>query len=200
MSLTQRFLALSALIFLCSSSALFASDNNANSTQISDEKHELFEQLRTATSETEARYAEDAIWKFWFNRSPTKQVRSSLDASLKRREAYDFEAAEQHLNDVITNAPNYSEGYNQRSFIRFLRENYSQAKQDALKALELEPDHFGALAGLFHILSKQNQMDAAIDALQRAVVLHPWIKERFALPKTMWPESYRDIHEPGTRI
>jgi tetratricopeptide (TPR) repeat protein len=200
MSLIKRVQAISAVLILCSSSALLASDNDAISTQFLTEKYELFEQLRTAASETEARYAEDAIWQFWFNRSPTKQVRSTLDASLKRREAYDFEAAEQLLSEVIMNAPNYAEGYNQRSFIRFLRENYPQAKQDALKALELEPDHFGALAGLFHILSKQNQRDASLNALQRAVVLHPWIKERFALPKTLWPESYRDIHEPGIRM
>jgi len=66
--------------------------------------------------------------------------------------------------------------------------------------LELEPDHFGALAGLFHILSKQNHKEAALTALQQAVTLHPWIKERFALPKALWPESYKLIHETGKSI
>jgi tetratricopeptide (TPR) repeat protein len=200
MSLIQRTLTIFSLLSIGLFCTFLVTANASTSEDNSAIKEELFETLRSASNETEGRYAEDAIWKFWFNQAPTPQIRSTLDASIKRREAYDFEAAEILLDDVIKQAPDYAEGYNQRAFIRFLRDKQMLAQQDALRALELEPDHFGAISGLFHILSKLNKKDAALVTLQRGVSLHPWMKERFSLPKDMWPDSYRNIHEPGTSI
>ena len=62
------------------------------------------------------------------------------------------EAAEHHFDKVILSAPDYAEGYNQRAFIRFLREDYDNALADLEIVLELEPNHFGASSGLYHIL------------------------------------------------
>jgi len=158
-------------------------------------KSALFNDLATAETESHGRAAEAAIWQFWFDQAPTKQARESLDAGMKRREAYDFEAAENHLDEVVHTAPLYAEGYNQRAFVRFLRENYSGSQDDLEKALELEPNHFGAMSGLYHILRIENRQNAALRILTDAVAIHPWLKERNGLPKELWPDSYREIHE-----
>lgn len=79
--------------------------------------------------------------------------------------------------------------------MRFLRENYSDARDDLEKALELESEHFGAMSGLFHILRIENRRQAALSILRQAVSLHPWIKERHGLPEEMWPEHYRQLHQ-----
>lgn len=163
-------------------------------------KSELFNNLVTASTEQEGRTAEDAIWQFWFSSSPTADVRTSLDAGMERREAYDFEAAENHLDKVVKAAPDYAEGYNQRAFVRFLRENFVAAQTDLEIALELEPKHFGAMSGLYHILRIQNRTKAAMGLLKQAVTIHPWLQERGALPRDLWPDSYRDIHDPELKI
>ncbi len=163
-------------------------------------KSVLFENLSSARTEIEGRAAEDAIWQFWFSQSPDAKIRALLDAGIERREAYDFEAAEMHFDDVIRLAPNYAEGFNQRAFIRFLRQNYAMAQMDLEVTLDLEPAHFGAMSGMYHILLTQNRSEPALRMLQKAVEIHPWLKERTALPDAMWPESYRVTHDKGQEI
>ncbi len=194
-----------AAFMLVLSSPTRAADNSPAATVdklsfAERQKITLFHDLATAPDERSGRDAEAAIWQFWFNQAPTPATRKSLDAGIERREAYDFEAAENHLDQVVKNAPDYAEGYNQRAFVRFLRENFSAASDDLEIALELEPDHFGAMSGLYHILRINNRHQAAFTILQQAVTLHPWLKERGGLPKDMWPEHYRDLHEPGLKI
>jgi len=100
----------------------------------------------------------------------------------------------------VASAPNYAEGYNQRAFVLFLREKYVLAEENLQKTLELQPNHFAALSGLFHVHGKLGKSESALEYLRQAVTIHPWIKERFGLPKHLWPDSYRAIHEPGTEI
>jgi len=188
---------IAAILVLAFSPAIADSDEH---TVTEVDKRALFDALSNAKSEQEGRSIEDAIWRYWLDQSPSADIRSSLDAGMERREAYDYEAAENHLDKVVKSAPDYSEGYNQRAFVRFLRGNYDDAQRDLETALELEPDHFGAMSGLFHILRLQNRPEAALGLLQQAVAIHPWIQERFSLPEAMWPESYRKIHKPDKGI
>jgi hypothetical protein len=51
-----------------------------------------------------------------------------------------------------------------------------------LRTLELEPRHFGALAGLFLVLFRRGRIEQANAFLVRAVQIHPWLKERSMLP------------------
>ena len=186
----------STLLLALSLATAHADEQSAEET----EKRMLFDTLSSAESEQAGRSAEGAIWQFWFDQSPTADVRASLDAGIERREAYDYEAAENHLDKVVESAPDYAEGYNQRAFVRFLREKYDNAQVDLETALELEPDHFGAMSGLFHILRIQNRQEAALGLLRQAVTIHPWLQERGSLPEAMWPESYRKIHKPDQEI
>lgn len=195
----HRYLAVVLAIAVLTSISITAANSDEHSSADSHQLY-LFEELAKAETEQEGRIAETAIWQFWFSLSPTPDVRKSLDAGIARREAYDFEAAENHLNKVVESAPNYAEGYNQRAFVRFLRENYDEAQTDLETALKLEPHHFGAMSGLFHILRRQNRHAVAMKMLQEAVDIHPWLKERSALPENLWPERYRGLHESGQRI
>jgi len=171
-----------------------------NSNNVDQQKADLFAELASASSELEGRTAEDAIWRIWFDQSPTDEVRGWIDAGLERRGAYDFEAAEMLFDKAVKAAPEYAEAYNQRAFIRFLREKYPLAQSDLEKTLELEPKHFGAMAGLFHVHFRLNQADIAMELLQQAVTIHPWLKERSMLPKPLWPDAYRRLHDPDQEI
>ncbi len=193
---TVKLLLLTLTIYIATLPA-----NTLNADQSSDRiKSELFSQLAAAQSEMEGREVEARLWELWFNESPTTEVRALLDAGRERIQAYDFEAAEHYLDQVVEAAPDYAEGYNQRAFARFLRENFSESLTDLEKALELEPNHFGVLAGMYQILRIQNRTSTAMGVLRQAVIIHPWIQERGALPKDMWPEAYRQLHEEGQEI
>jgi len=154
----------------------------------------LLQRLATAGTEADGRLAESAVWEHWFSESSDVDVREWLQMGRKRRESYDYDAAEKLFNQVVDAAPDYAEGYNQRAFVRFLREDFSGALDDLEKTLELKPWHFGALSGMYHVLRLQNRHRAAFELLSQAVVIHPWIQERGALPKELWPDNYRLIH------
>jgi hypothetical protein len=51
------------------------------------------------------------------------------------------------------------------------------------KILSLEPRHFGALAGKALINMRQQDWQGALDALRRAVEIHPFLKERHLIPE-----------------
>lgn len=176
---------------------------SANETAVKTDplvRAELLEQLANADSPETGRQAEDAMWNFWFDHAPTPAARQLLDAGIKRREAYDYESAEKLFNELVILAPNYSEGYNQRAFIRFLRGNHAEAQADLEKALTLEPKHFGALAGLYQIHMILNRPKAGFEFLRQAVQIHPWLRERSALPKNMLPDSVRSLQQRGIKI
>jgi len=160
----------------------------------------LFNTLANAPTQLEGQLAESAIWQLWFNQAPTAEARSLLDSAIERREAYDFEAAEALLDKLIETEPDYAEGYNQRAFIRFLRENFVASKADLEKTLTMVPNHFAAFAGLYQVHSRLGDREQALVNLASAVNLHPWLKERGGLPRSMWPKRYREIHDPGQEI
>jgi tetratricopeptide (TPR) repeat protein len=146
------------------------------------QRSKLFRALRTARTEPEGRRAEHAIWQWWLDQAPTSEIRAAIDHGMQRRSSYDFEAAEEAFDKVVELAPDYAEGWNQRAFARFLRDNDSGALSDLEQTLRLEPDHFGALSGMYHVLMRMGRAKGAVSALARAVDIHPWIQERGLLP------------------
>jgi tetratricopeptide (TPR) repeat protein len=173
-------------LFLCGLAALAV----ARPAMAADEREALFRQLREARSEPEGRMVEDAIWRMWMAQGPTAAIREAVAEAMRRREDYDFAAAQTILDRVVEEAPDYAEGWNQRAFIRFLRDDPDGSLDDIERALELEPLHFAALAGKATILMRQGRMEPGQAALRRAVEIHPWLKERSML---LPPPRGRDI-------
>jgi len=155
------------------------------------QRDRLFATLKDARTERDGRIAEIAIWEWWLSQAPTPDVRDAIDRGMKRRESHDFEAAEAAFDIAVREAPSYAEGWNQRAFARFLRDNVDGALSDLERTLELEPRHFGAWSGMYHLLMRMGRPEAAIAALTRAVDIHPWIKERGMLPPD--PDAKRPL-------
>ncbi|WP_420407184.1 tetratricopeptide repeat protein [Hoeflea sp.] len=147
-----------------------------------DIKARLFAALKNATTEKEARQIEHEIWQYWLDLAPEPEIRAMVDQGMRHRSSYDFEAAEKVLDEAVESAPSYAEARNQRAFVRFLREDNSGALADLENTLKLEPKHFGALSGMYHVLMRMGRTRAAVSTLARAVEIHPWIQERHLLP------------------
>ena len=145
------------------------------------EREALFRTLREAKTEREGRMAEDAVWRMWMAEAPTATVKEAVAEAMRRREVYDFSGALAILDRVVAEAPFYAEGWNQRAFIRFLRDDFDGSLEDIERALALEPRHFAALAGKALVLMRQGRIEPGQAALRRAVEIHPWLKERSML-------------------
>lgn len=161
--------------------ALLALLSSAGTSFASDDKDALFEALKSAKTEAEARLVEDRIWWFWLGEAPDTETRHLVDEAMRKRDGYDFEGARLLLNDAIERAPDYAEVWNQRAFILFLQDKLDEALEDADRALELEPRHFGALSGKAHILMRQGRIELGQQALRQAIEIYPFIKERHML-------------------
>jgi len=149
---------------------------------IKNELNRLFAKLAKATDEKQGRAIENKIWQIWMSQ-PEGKVQTLIADAMKARRWYDFAKAKRLLDKAITLAPDYAEGYNQRGFILFLQEKYDESLSDIEKALELEPRHFGALAGQALILMRQGRFATAQQILKKALKIHPFLKERSMIVK-----------------
>ena len=166
--------------FVCALLLLFFNVLNAD-TDESALLDEYFNLLKTAPDQQAASQIENDIWQLWFQTNDA-EVDSLMKQALQRRQAYDFNGAIEHLNTIIALKPEYAEAWNQRATVYFHQEKYELALWDVAKTLELEPRHFGALAGRAIIRLQQNKPALARQNILQALQIHPFLKERNFFP------------------
>lgn len=147
----------------------------------------LFAQLKAAKSRAAAEGLEVAIRKVWMA-SGSASIGLLMSHGLEAMAARDYEEALYYFDEVVSLAPGYSEGWNKRSAVHFLLNDYSAALADLEHVLRLEPRHFEALAGLAVILEDLGDKKGALDAYRRALELDPWLKGVPARIKHLTPE------------
>lgn len=137
----------------------------------------LIAQVQAAESEDAARRISNRMWEYWAD-APDDQAQAMLDRGMSRRASFDLLGALEDFDRLIAYCPHYAEGFNQRAFVNFLRQDYRTALEDLDRALELSPDHVAALSGRALSLFALRRMDEARDALSEALALNPWLPER----------------------
>lgn len=147
------------------------------------ERAALFEALAVAPNPLAGRLVADRIWRFWMT-GPTRDMTARLSAAMLELQSGQYVAAEEALTAIVSEAPEFSEAWNQRAIVRFTVGDYAGSLDDIEQVLAVEPSHFGALAGRARILFALGREAEAQAALFRAVEIHPWIPERRFLPKT----------------
>lgn len=140
----------------------------------------LYQSLLVAPDEMSARLITNQMWGYWDN-APDEPSQSMLDEAMRARARYDFVFALERLNALVGYCPFYAEGYNQRAFVNFLREDFEAALPDLERALELSPRHVGALSGRAVTLFALGREDEAQVALRAALEVNPWLPERALL-------------------
>ena len=141
--------------------------------------------IRAAPDEMSARLLTYDLWAIWAE-APDAKAQGLLDHGMERRAAYDFDAAIAAFDELTAYCPNYAEGYNQRAFVNFIRQDYAVALEDLERALELAPYHVAAMAGQALTLMSLGRVKLGQSVLRKALDLHPWLPERHML-----------IEEPG---
>lgn len=145
-----------------------------------NERANLLSQLRVAPDPGIAQGLNAQLWEIWLT-APDERAQIMLDSAVERMRLGDLDRAIATLTDLIDYCPDYAEGYNQRAFAHYLRQEFAPALADLDRALAILPEHIGALSGKGLTLIGMGRAAAAQDALRAAVDLHPWLSERALL-------------------
>jgi tetratricopeptide (TPR) repeat protein len=132
----------------------------------------LFAKLQRASSEDDAKQTEQKIWEVW-SQSDSVTADVLLNQAVVAMNAGDNKSCFQILNQVIAAYPTYAEAWNKRATLNFMIGRYHDSLSDIDKVLELEPRHFGALAGKGMIYRAQEKWGDALDAFKEALAINP---------------------------
>ena len=143
-------------------------------------RDDILRRLAVARDATEARFLADELWVIWLD-APDAAAQDMLDRGMARRDSFDFEGAWDILDGLVEYCPDYAEGWNQRAFASFLREDYAAALNDLDRAIEIDPRHVAALSGRALTLIGMGRDAEGQQALREALRLNPWLSERALL-------------------
>lgn len=143
--------------------------------------------LSQAETQAEADVLNAQLWSFWTD-APDEPAQALLDQGMRQRGVYDFLGAKETFDRLVAYCPEYAEGYNQRAFASYLRQEYELALLDLNKALEINPQHIAALSGKALTLIGLGRNNEAQVVLRAALAMNPWLQERALLVKPVGTE------------
>lgn len=131
----------------------------------------LFGALANAEGDAADRIA-DEITTVW-----ARSGSASMDLLLQRARTAtgekSYDKARAHVSALTRLAPDFAEGWNASATLYFIQEDYWLSVEHIQKTLELEPRHFGALAGLALILERVERDEAALRTWEKVKALFP---------------------------
>jgi tetratricopeptide (TPR) repeat protein len=153
-----------------------ALDNNATAAESPKTVEALITELKRERDPEAADKIADEIMANW-NRSDSPTVDLLMEwannAIAEKRNA----AALDFLDQAIVLKPEFVGAWNQRATLHFTMGQYRKAVADINHVLELEPRHFGALAGLAAILGERGREEMALKAWEGYLDIYPADRE-----------------------
>jgi tetratricopeptide (TPR) repeat protein len=134
---------------------------------------DLYALLATADNEDSAKAVAEAIERIWYHSgSPTIDLLMQRAMQAVGEDKLDL--AMKLLDHVVALAPDFTEGWDRRAYISFMRNDIDHALGDLRRTLALDPNHFKALEGLGQILREIGQKKAALEAFRKLLSVHPF--------------------------
>ena len=134
----------------------------------------LFDILKTSGAPAEVHAAENLIWLAWMQHDNPAFDTMMRDGTRAMNEGR-LDLAVDLFTELVEEAPDYSEAWNKRATVYFLKGDLEKSVEDVDRTLELEPRHFGALSGLGQIELLRGNGEAAIAAFRDALDIHPFL-------------------------
>lgn len=144
---------------------------------------DLYALLATADSEDSAKAVAEAIERIW-QHSGSSTIDLLMDRAMHAVADERLDLAMRLLDHVVALAPDFTEGWNRRAYVYFMRSDIERALGDLRRTLALDPNHFKALEGLGQILREIGQKKAALEAFRRLLSVHPY-----------WPGAQQAVDE-----
>jgi tetratricopeptide (TPR) repeat protein len=136
----------------------------------------LFADLKRSRSDADAERISGEIWRAWRD-SGSANINLMLEWAQGAMDKREFAAAMDMLDQIILLAPDFAEGWNRRATLHFMLQEPVKSMADIQRVLELEPRHFGALAGMASILRARGENELALKAYERLLDVHPLMRE-----------------------
>jgi len=153
---------------------------------------DLYALLATADDEDTAKAITDAIERVWLH-SGSATIDVLMERSIKAMSQKKVDLALKLLDSVVDLAPDYTEAWNRRAYVHFVRKDTERALGDLRRALALDPNHFKALDGLAQILREIGQKKPALKAFRQLLDVHPY----WSGAKEAVEELERDVDGQG---
>lgn len=147
------------------------------SPDISTDMDGLIAEVQAADGSNAARAIANRMWTFW-SKAPDAKAQTMLDAGMAKRSSYDLAGAVEEFDALVAYCPDYAEGYNQRAFANFIREEFDAALPDLDRAIALQPRHVAAIAGKGLTLIQMGRIREGQVAIRKALALNPWLSEK----------------------
>src|SRR5882724_9110912 len=128
----------------------------------------LFGALKAAPDEASARHVEARIWAMWMQ-TPSDTAALLMSRAKAAMDAQKIDIALKLLDSVVKLRPDYTEAWNRRATLYYLKNDYAHSLQDIREVLIREPRHFGALAGLGMIMQDLGEEKRALEAFRKAL-------------------------------
>lgn len=119
--------------------------------------------------------AEHALWNIWF-----RLGKPAANCQLKKGCCHlnhgNFDQAVEHFTAALKEDPTFAEAYHQRAIAHYLADHYSESIADCRTALELIPQHFGAMTGMGNAYAHLKDWSQARYCYRLALAIHPQLE------------------------
>ena len=116
--------------------------------------------------------AQNAIRAVWA-RVGNRRQRRELQVIVRLNDARHYEEASHRATGLLDEAPWFAEAWNQRAIARFHLGLFHESIRDCHEALELNPYHFAAAAGMGQAYIELNNFVSALESFNLALRLSP---------------------------
>src|ERR1043165_1196387 len=144
----------------------------------------LFGALKAAPDEASAKHVEARIWAMWMQ-TPSDTAALLMMRAKAAMDAQQMDVALKLLDSIVKLRPDYTEAWNRRATLYYLKNDYSRSLADIQQVLVREPRHFGALAGLGMIMQDLGDDKRALEAFRKALAVNPHLEKVPDLVKSL---------------
>lgn len=116
--------------------------------------------------------AENALWSIWM-RAGSDRGNLQLRSAVEKIGRDELQPALRQLNALIAAEPGFAEAHHQRGIVCSLLDDEEQAEASLRRALDLNPLHFEARAGLGHLAAGRGDPLGTLEHYRAALKIHP---------------------------
>lgn len=135
----------------------------------------LFRELGKPTPARDPDEIEELIWALWIGHEDQRAA-ADMAAAVEAMSKGALDLADAVFDRLVTDYPDWPEAWNKRAILDFIAKRDAQCVANIGKALQLEPRHFGAVAGFAQICLRQNRPREARAAFQVALAINPHLR------------------------
>eukprot|EP00448_Togula_jolla_P012947 CAMPEP_0170595976 /NCGR_PEP_ID=MMETSP0224-20130122/14856_1 /TAXON_ID=285029 /ORGANISM="Togula jolla, Strain CCCM 725" /LENGTH=547 /DNA_ID=CAMNT_0010920207 /DNA_START=6 /DNA_END=1649 /DNA_ORIENTATION=- len=137
--------------------------------------HKVLREVNGSHAAAIRQACEQGLWSCWHS-SGDPEIDTMLHLGMALMEKQEMREAVNVLSNVISAAPEYAEGWNQRATALYMLDEISRSIKDCSKVLELKPKHFGCLSGLGFCHAQRGDEREAVRWLKKALEVHPGLE------------------------